>query len=71
MDGVRTLSIPRSATLNQHNAIIKDGQDAVFVTEVSTTTVTGGAGSTSSPNITLTPFFSGIALDVTPQISRD
>lgn len=68
---VRTLSNPRISTLNNQKAIIKVGQDEFFVTEVSTTTVTGGAGSTSSPNITLTPFFSGIALDVTPQISRD
>ncbi len=68
---VRTLSNPRISTVNNQKAIIKVGQDEFFVTEVSTTTVTGGAGSTSSPNITLTPFFSGIALDVTPQISRD
>ncbi len=68
---VRTLSNPRISTLNNQKAIIKVGQDEFFVTEVSTTTVTGGAGSTSSPNITLTPFFSGIALDVTPQISRN
>ncbi len=68
---VRTLSNPRISTVNNQKAIIKVGQDEFFVTEVSTTTVTGGAGSTSSPNITLTPFFSGIALDVTPQVSRD
>ena len=68
---VRTLSNPRISTMNNQKAIIKVGQDEFFVTEVSTTVVTGGAGSTSSPNITLTPFFSGIALDVTPQISRD
>jgi MSHA biogenesis protein MshL len=68
---VRTLSNPRISTMNNQKAIIKVGQDEFFVTDVSTTTVTGGAGSTSSPNITLTPFFSGIALDVTPQISGD
>ncbi len=38
------------------------------MTNVSTTVVTGTA-TTSTPNVTLTPFFSGIALDVTPQIS--
>ncbi len=68
---VRTLSNPRISTVNNQKAIIKVGQDEFFVTEVSTTTVTGGSGTTTSPNITLTPFFSGIALDVTPQISRD
>jgi MSHA biogenesis protein MshL len=40
------------------------------VTDISTTTVTGAGATTSTPDITLTPFFSGIALDVTPQISE-
>lgn len=65
---VRTLSNPRISTVNNQKAVIKVGSDEFFVTEVSTTTVTGTA-TTSSPNVTLTPFFSGIALDVTPQIS--
>lgn len=67
---VRTLSNPRISTVNNQKAVIKVGSDEFFVTEVSTTTVTGTA-TTSSPNVTLTPFFSGIALDVTPQISDD
>ena len=54
--------------MNNQKAVIKVGSDEFFVTDVSTTTVTGTA-TTSSPNVTLTPFFSGIALDVTPQIS--
>ena len=65
---VRTLSNPRISTVNNQKAVIKVGSDEFFVTEVSTTTVTGTA-TTSTPNVTLTPFFSGIALDVTPQIS--
>jgi MSHA biogenesis protein MshL len=65
---VSTLSNPRISTVNNQKAVIKVGSDEFFVTEVSTTTVTGTA-TTSSPNVTLTPFFSGIALDVTPQIS--
>lgn len=65
---VRTLSNPRISTINNQKAVIKVGSDEFFVTEVSTTTVTGTA-TTSTPNVTLTPFFSGIALDVTPQIS--
>ena len=65
---VRTLSNPRISTVNNQKAVIKVGSDEFFVTDVSTTTVTGTA-TTSSPNVTLTPFFSGIALDVTPQIS--
>jgi MSHA biogenesis protein MshL len=38
------------------------------VTDVSSNTVTGTAATTSR-DVTLTPFFSGVALDVTPQIS--
>ena len=66
---VQVLSSPRVATVNNQKAVIKVGQDEFFVTDVSTTTVTGTATSTS-PEVTLTPFFSGIALDVTPQIDN-
>jgi MSHA biogenesis protein MshL len=64
----RVLSSPRVATLNNQKAVIKAGTDEFFVTEVRSNTVTGTA-STTSRDVTLTPFFSGIALDVTPQIS--
>ena len=70
---VQTLSSPRVATLNNQKAVLKVGNDEYFVTNVTggTTTssgVVGVAGSTTLPTLTLTPFFSGIALDVTPQI---
>ena len=64
---VQILSSPRIATVNNQKAVIKVGSDEFFVTEVSSDTVTGTTSSTTS-GITLTPFFSGIALDVTPQI---
>jgi MSHA biogenesis protein MshL len=67
---VRTLSSPRVATVNNQKAVIKVGSDEFFVTDISTTTVTGTATPTT-PDVTLTPFFSGIALDVTPQVSAD
>ena len=67
---VRTLSSPRISTLNNQKAVIKVGKDEFFVTDVSSTTVTGTA-TTTTPEITLTPFFSGIALDVTPQINQN
>ncbi|MDX1518890.1 MAG: pilus (MSHA type) biogenesis protein MshL [Gammaproteobacteria bacterium] len=67
---VQVLSSPRVATLNNQKAVIKVGTDEFFVTDISNTTVTG-TSTTVSPSITLTPFFSGIALDVTPQISHD
>lgn len=66
---VQVLSSPRVSTVNNQKAVIKVGSDDFFVTNVSTTTVTGTT-TVTNPNITLTPFFSGIALDVTPQISE-
>ncbi|BBO74770.1 pilus (MSHA type) biogenesis protein MshL [Desulfosarcina widdelii] len=65
---VQVLSSPRIATVNNQKAVIKVGSDEFFVTDVSSDTVTGTT-TTTSPDITLTPFFSGIALDVTPQIN--
>lgn len=67
---VQVLSSPRVSTVNNQKAVIKVGNEEFFVTDISTTTVTGAGATTSTPDITLTPFFSGIALDVTPQISR-
>jgi MSHA biogenesis protein MshL len=68
---VHVLSSPRIATLNNQKAVIKVGTDEFFVTNVSTTSTSTGTTSTVSPTITTQPFFSGIALDVTPQISGD
>ena len=67
---VHVLSSPRIATMNNQMAVLKVGTDEFFVTNVSSTTVTG-TSTTSTPNVTLRPFFSGIALDVMPQISDD
>jgi len=65
---VQVLSSPRIATINNQKAVLKVGTDEFFVTNVSTTTTSSGTGSVSTPSITLQPFFSGIAFDVTPQI---
>lgn len=69
---VQTLSSPRVATLNNQKAVLKVGTDEYFVTNVSggtNTPATATAASTSTmPTIALTPFFSGISLDVTPQV---
>ena len=67
---VQVLSSPRIATINNQKAVLKVGADEFFVTNVSTTT-TGGTTSVTTPSVTLQPFFSGIALDVTPQIDDD
>ena len=67
---IHVLSSPRIATLNNQKAVLKVGTDEFFVTNVSTTTTTGTA-TTSTPSVTLQPFFSGIALDVTPRIDEN
>ena len=67
---VQVLSSPRVSTVNNQKAVIKVGSDEFFVTEVTSTTSTGATTSLTTPSVTLTPFFSGIALDVTPQISQ-
>lgn len=68
---VSVLSSPRIATLNNQKAVLKVGTDELFVTNVSSSTTTTTTGSVSSPNVTLQPYFSGISLDVTPQIDDD
>ena len=65
----RILSSPRISTLNNQKAVIKVGRDEYFITDVSSNTVTSGSSTITNPDITWTPFFSGIALDVTPQIN--
>jgi MSHA biogenesis protein MshL len=64
----QVLSSPRIATLNNQKAVLKVGSDELYVTGITTSTTTTGTGSVSTPSVTLQPFFSGIALDVTPQI---
>lgn len=69
---VEVLSSPRVATINQQKAVIKVGSDQFFVTDVQSNRNFGTAGGSSQgTDLELTPFFSGISLDVTPQISRD
>jgi len=71
---VQVLSSPRIATLNNQKAVLKVGTDEFFITNVqsgTTTTSTVVGGTTQSiPTLTLQPFFSGVALDITPQIDE-
>ena len=70
---VQVLSSPRVSTINNQKAVIKIGGDEFFVTGVSSSTGTtsGGVTTTSTPTVDLTSFFSGIVLDVTPQIDEN
>jgi MSHA biogenesis protein MshL len=67
---VHVLSSPRVAAVNNQKAVLKIGTDEFFVTGVTTTTNTTASGSTTIPSVTLQPFFSGVVLDVTPQIDE-
>ena len=65
---VQVLSSPRISTVNNQKAIIKVGTDEFFVTGVQSNQTQGGGGSQQNQQIQITPFFSGIALDVTARI---
>ena len=67
---VQVLSSPRIAALNNQKAVLKVGTDDFFVTGITTTTTATNTGNVTSPTITVQPFFSGVALDVTPQIDE-
>ena len=68
---VQVLSSPRVSTVNNQKAIIKVGTDEYFVTDIDVQTDVAVGVSNRSADVTLTPFFSGVALDVTPQIDID
>jgi MSHA biogenesis protein MshL len=68
---VHVLSSPRIATLNNQNAVLKVGTDEFFVTGVTGGTQTSGLVAGTAPTVTVQPFFSGIALDVTPRIDEN
>ena len=70
---VQVLSSPRVSTLNNQQAVLKVGTDEFFVTGVTggSTTPSAGGAITTTPNVTLRPFFSGVVLDVLPQIDAE
>ena len=67
---VKVLSSPRISTVNNQKAVIKVGTDQYFVVNVSSNVANSIGGLNTTQNVDLEPFFSGIALDVTPQIDR-
>ncbi len=68
---VQVLSSPRVSTVNNQKALIRVGTDEFFVTGIKNSTTQGGGATTSGPEVQLSSFFSGISLDVTPQISEN
>jgi MSHA biogenesis protein MshL len=68
---VQVLSSPRVAAINNQKAVLRVGTDDFFITNISTTTTASASGSVTTPTIQVQSFFSGISLDVTPQIDED
>ena len=68
---VEVLSSPRIATINNQKAVLKVGNDAFFVTNVRTNVTTSAGSAIVTPDIQLQSYFSGISLDVTPQIDKN
>jgi len=69
----QVLSSPRVATLNNQKAVLKVGTDQFFVTAITGTPITNLQGTVTSVQLTPTfnSFFSGVSLDITPQIDED
>ncbi|MBF0625105.1 MAG: pilus (MSHA type) biogenesis protein MshL [Magnetococcales bacterium] len=65
---VSVLSNPRVSTVNNQKAVIKVGEDEFFLTNLESN-VDAETGITLTP--TFRNFFSGVALDVVPQIGED
>jgi MSHA biogenesis protein MshL len=70
---VQVLSSPRVSTINNQKAVIKVGVDDYFATSASSDITNSETNTTTSSGapFNLEKIFSGIALDVTPQISND
>ena len=66
---VTVLSSPRITTMNRQKAVIKIGRDNYYL--VGTDTKASTRNDAIATSLSLQPFFSGIALDVTPEIQDD
>ena len=67
----QVLSSPSLKVLNNQKAVFQDGDEEYFQTGASSTTIAGGNNTTTNASASLASFFSGISMDITPQISAD
>jgi MSHA biogenesis protein MshL len=65
---ISVLSSPRVSTLNNQKAVIKVGSDEYFITDINVDRQVENGVVLSNLDVNVEPFFSGVALDVTPQI---
>lgn len=67
----QVLSSPSLKVLNNQKAVFQDGDQEYFQTSVGSNVVNTGNSVTESTANDLEQFFSGISMDITPQISAD
>lgn len=67
----QVLSSPSLKVLNNQKAVFQDGDQEYFQTSSGSNTVSTGQTVSQSSANSLTPFFSGISMDITPQISAN
>lgn len=67
----QVLSSPSLKVLNNQKAVFQDGDQEYFQTGVGSSIINTGSSVTQSSGNNIQPFFSGIAMDITPQISAD
>ncbi|MDP1757048.1 MAG: hypothetical protein Q8L38_06345, partial [Pseudohongiella sp.] len=67
----QVLSSPSLKVLNNQKALFQDGDQEYFQTSVGSNVVNTGTSVTETSANNLQQFFSGISMDITPQISAD
>ncbi len=67
----QVISSPQLRALNNQKAVFQVGDQEFFQTQADSTTVATGNNTTTSDNNSLQQFFSGISMDITPQISMN
>lgn len=65
----QVISSPQLRVLNNQKAVFQDGDNEYFQTQADSTTVASGDNTTTNNENSLEQFFSGISMDITPQIS--
>jgi MSHA biogenesis protein MshL len=67
----QVISSPNLRALNNQKAVFQDGDSEFFQTGIGSTTIAGGQTTTTASQSDLQSFFSGISMDITPQISAN
>ncbi|MEQ8631151.1 MAG: secretin N-terminal domain-containing protein [Gammaproteobacteria bacterium] len=67
----QVISSPQLRVLNNQKAVFQDGDQEFFQTQADSTTVSTANNTTTNEENNLEQFFSGISMDITPQISAN